>query len=76
MSGQREADSTRLLGALLTAHFLFACLVKLLQGTPWQLLWFCHLSLALARGRFPDAFQVIQDDRTNERLGFALVVDP
>ncbi|MDA1054858.1 MAG: hypothetical protein O3C40_30915 [Planctomycetota bacterium] len=41
-------DSTQLLGVLLAAHFLFACMVKIMHGTPWQLLWFCHISLALA----------------------------
>lgn len=38
----------RLLGMLLGVHFLFACTVKISHGTPWQLLWFCHISLAVA----------------------------
>lgn len=29
-------------------HFLFICVLKVQAGTIWQLLWFCHMSLAFA----------------------------
>ncbi|MCA9145143.1 MAG: hypothetical protein H6823_03795 [Planctomycetaceae bacterium] len=48
ISPSRTTSASRTLGVLLAAHFLFACLVKVWDGTPWQLLWFCHISLALA----------------------------
>ncbi len=41
-------DLSRAVGVILAAHFAFACSVKMHSGTPWQLLWFCHVSLALA----------------------------
>ncbi len=48
MSFRNAIFDSRLAGILLLAHFLFVCLVKVGYGTPWQLLWFCHLSLGLA----------------------------
>jgi len=41
-------SGSRLFGAILLAHFLFVCAVKVLHGTTWHLLWFCHISLAIA----------------------------
>ncbi|MBC8355108.1 MAG: hypothetical protein H8E66_24295 [Planctomycetes bacterium] len=50
MTGRRlgNLDVLQLVGALLAAQFVFACAVKVLHGVSWQLLWFCHVSLAFA----------------------------
>lgn len=42
------SDTSHRLGIFLAVHALFVIVVKVCHGTPWQLLWFCHVSLALA----------------------------
>ena len=36
------------LGTLLCVHALFQAWLKIETGSPWQLLWFCHVGLAIA----------------------------